>query len=169
MNINECYEILGLSSDASKEDIKRAFRKLAAKYHPDRNQGDISAEEKFKDINNAYNTLINDNNNIENDIPSNPNRTYAEEYYNESKERQELNIQQTIYLTFEEYVKGCTKKINYQRKITCPECEGKTNKCPNCNGTGKCSINIPGLANKVSVCKKCKGTGKIETCSKCNG
>ena len=171
MNINKYYEILGLSVGASDDEIRIAFRKLAIKYHPDKNQGNKEAEEKFKEINEAQAKLLNRNNNsnMENDIPSNPNRTYAEEYYNESKERQELNIQQTINLTFEEYVKGCTKKINYQRKITCPECGGKTNECPGCNGTGKCSLNIPGLANKVSICKKCKGTGKTETCSKCNG
>ncbi len=54
---NEYYEVLGLTKGATDEEIKRAFRKLAIKYHPDRNQGDKTAEEKFKEINEAYQVL----------------------------------------------------------------------------------------------------------------
>ena len=50
---NECYEILGVSSSASPEEIKKAYRKLAMKYHPDVNKAQ-EAEEKFKEINEAY-------------------------------------------------------------------------------------------------------------------
>ena len=51
------YETLSVSRDASEEDIKRAYRKLALKYHPDRNQGDKAAEEKFKEASAAYEVL----------------------------------------------------------------------------------------------------------------
>lgn len=51
------YEILGIEKNASEEDIKKAFRKLALQYHPDRNPGNKSAEEKFKEINEAYQVL----------------------------------------------------------------------------------------------------------------
>ena len=51
------YSILGVSKSASKDEIKSAYRKLAMKYHPDRNPGDKSAEEKFKRINEAYSVL----------------------------------------------------------------------------------------------------------------
>jgi len=51
------YEVLGVAKNASESDIKTAYRKLAAKYHPDKNPGDKSAEEKFKEINNAYDVL----------------------------------------------------------------------------------------------------------------
>ena len=48
------YEVLGLSRSANAEEVKRAYRKLAREYHPDRNHGDKSAEEKFKDVSDAY-------------------------------------------------------------------------------------------------------------------
>ena len=51
------YKVLGVSKDASQEEIKKAFRKLAVKYHPDKNKGDKAAEEKFKEINEAYAVL----------------------------------------------------------------------------------------------------------------
>lgn len=51
------YKSLGVEKTASAEEIKKAFRKLAVKYHPDRNQGDTAAEEKFKEINEAYAVL----------------------------------------------------------------------------------------------------------------
>ena len=47
------YEVLGLEKGASEDQIKSAFRKMAMKYHPDRNPGDKAAEEKFKEINEA--------------------------------------------------------------------------------------------------------------------
>lgn len=51
------YEILGVSRNASEDEVKRAYRKLAQKHHPDRNKNDKSAEEKFKEINSAYEIL----------------------------------------------------------------------------------------------------------------
>lgn len=50
----DCYEILGVSKDADESTIKKAYRKLAKKYHPDTNAGNPQAEEKFKEINESY-------------------------------------------------------------------------------------------------------------------
>ncbi len=56
-NKRDYYEVLGVEKNASAEEIKKSYRKLAMKYHPDRNPGDKSAEEKFKEINEAYEVL----------------------------------------------------------------------------------------------------------------
>lgn len=58
--INKYYEILGLTNNASEDDIKKAYKKLALQYHPDRNKDDPEkAAEKFKEISNAYQILMN--------------------------------------------------------------------------------------------------------------
>src|SRR5260370_25175601 len=51
------YEVLGVDRSAGEEEIKKAYRKLAVKYHPDKNSGDKSAEEKFKELGEAYEVL----------------------------------------------------------------------------------------------------------------
>ena len=59
-NLRNYYEILGVPRNASSDEIKQAFRRLARRYHPDVNPGDKVAEEKFKDINEAYEILSDD-------------------------------------------------------------------------------------------------------------
>ena len=54
------YEILGIARTASVEEIKRSYRKLAVKYHPDKNPGDHTAEERFKELGEAYDVLMDD-------------------------------------------------------------------------------------------------------------
>jgi len=54
---SDYYKILGVSKDSSEEEIQKAYRNLARKYHPDLNQGDKVSEKKFKEINEAYEVL----------------------------------------------------------------------------------------------------------------
>lgn len=51
------YETLGVNKSATQDEIKKAYRKQAMKYHPDKNKGDATAEKKFKEANSAYQTL----------------------------------------------------------------------------------------------------------------
>ena len=57
MSDQDYYQTLGVSRDASDDEIKKAYRKLAMKYHPDRNPDNKEAEEKFKEVQKAYDTL----------------------------------------------------------------------------------------------------------------
>ena len=57
MSKRDYYEVLGVSRSAGEEEIKKAYRKLAVKFHPDKNPGDKTAEEKFKEIGEAYEAL----------------------------------------------------------------------------------------------------------------
>ena len=67
MNLSKAYQILGVTSTTSEADIKKAYKKLAMKYHPDRNQSDSGAEEKFKEISEAYDIIQNKDKHQEHD------------------------------------------------------------------------------------------------------
>ena len=57
MSKRDYYEVLGVGRDANEDTLKKAYRKLAMKYHPDRNQGDAEAEVRFKEVSEAYEIL----------------------------------------------------------------------------------------------------------------
>ncbi|MDI6815008.1 MAG: molecular chaperone DnaJ [Dehalococcoidales bacterium] len=160
------YEILGIARDATDEEIKKAFRKLAFKYHPDRNRED-GAEERFKEVNEAYEVL------------SDPDKRAAYDRFGHSgtegffgrgfegfnfggfgdifdaffggattATRQApqpgADLHYGITITFEEAAFGCEKEINISRTENCSLCHGigckpgsQPSRCPNCNGTGQ--------------------------------
>lgn len=149
------YDILGLDIDATEEEIKKTYRKLAKKWHPDKNK-DPQAELQFKKINQAYETLtkIDPNDIYTFDIDS-----ILETLFESDKpiknSKTNLNILKTISLTLEELYNGTSKTILYQRQIINPNIPNS--KCTTCKGLGK----IHNLSNifKLESCNVCYGIG----------
>lgn len=189
------YEVLGVDKTASDADIKKAFRVLAKKYHPDMHPGDKECEEKFKEAQEAYAVLSDpdkrkqydqfghaafdgagggaggfdfsgmDMGDIFGDI-------FGDFFGGGSRRRNDgpmkgANLRTSVRITFEEAVFGCEKEIEMVLK----------DECKSCHGTGA----KPGTAPET--CTKCGGKGKIvytqqsffgtvqnvQTCPECNG
>lgn len=159
------YDILGVDRNASESDIKKAFRKLSLKYHPDRNPGDKEAEQKFKEINAAYQCLSNPEKKQHYDMFGTDDDTMSGgggggfgDMYDMFKEFSHFggfggfgrpsrptvtpgeSLRINISITLEEIYCGGEKTIKYWRDIKCDECDGKGGTdieiCPHCNGTG---------------------------------
>ncbi|EEH98828.1 molecular chaperone DnaJ [Clostridium tertium] len=191
------YASLGLQKGASDEEIKKAFRKLAIKYHPDKNQGNKEAEDKFKEINEAYQVL------------SDPEKKARYDQFGtadfdgsgfgsggfggfdfsdmggfgdifdsffgggggSSRRRngpqRGADLEYTVNLTFEEAIFGVEKEISINRSETCDSCKGSGAK----TGTS------------AKTCPTCNGQGQVRvqrqtplgsfvstsTCSTCGG
>ena len=170
------YKILGVSKEASQDDIKRSYRKLAFKYHPDRNK-DKSAEEKFKEINIAYEILSDPQKRRRydaggmgsigdliseifgggggfggfQDIFSGFGDFFGRSRRTERRSskvgpQQGETIRYTMELTLEEAFLGGKKKISIPRSEECQTCKGMGTK----EGT------------KAETCDKCKGAGEVQ-------
>ncbi|MGD6858418.1 MAG: molecular chaperone DnaJ [Enterobacteriaceae bacterium] len=187
MNKLDYYEILGVSKNSDDKEIKRAYKRLAIKYHPDRNPGNSASEDKFKEIKEAYEVL------------SDPNKRSAYDKYGHSafdqssysyssdvnsadfgdifgdvfgdifgsrknkRNKSGVDLQYNLEISLEESVIGTKKNIRYLSKCLCSIC----------NGSGS----NPNYS--FIKCIKCGGSGQIylrqgffsiqQTCSKCNG
>lgn len=182
------YEILGVSRDASSEDIKKAYRKLALKYHPDKNPGDDEAEQKFKEAGEAYEVL------------SDPEKRQKYDRFGHSglggaagggggagmnmddifeqfgdifggafggfgggggraqRRPKGSDIRVKLKLTLEEIATGVDKKIKVNKQVAAEGVEFKD--CPTCRGTGQ----ITKVANTI--------LGQMQTaqtCPQCHG
>ncbi len=185
------YEVLGVSRNASPDEIKRAFRRLAAKYHPDANPGDASAEESFKEINEAYQVLQDPEKRARYDQfgPEGPQmggNPFGQEFgfggfgdifdifFGNGSSGSRRNgpskgpdLRYDLTLTLEEVLTGVTKEITVVREEICPRCHGNQAE--------------PGT--RLEMCPTCHGNGQVEriresflgrirqveTCPKCHG
>lgn len=179
VNKKDYYEILGIDENSSQDEIKKSYRMLAKKYHPDKNKGDKKSEEYFKLVNEAYNILSNKDKKNKYDSEKNFYNPFNSNFFKRpEKKAEEINI--NIPLTLEEISTGTRKTFNLKVTDICNQCNGtgandnKFKNCEECKGDGfkKVTRDFFGTGKIVVLeeCKKCHGTGKIiiESCNKCN-
>jgi molecular chaperone DnaJ len=183
------YEILGVSRNATEEEIKKSYRRIAMQYHPDRNPGDKEAEEKFKIASEAYEVLrdpqkreIYDHYGIEglkgtgftgfrgfDDIFSAFGDIFEDFFGFGTSPRQRTKARQGVDLRYDLKISFCDAAFGKETEIEVP----KSVLCEICNGTGA----KPGTY--LTHCPSCKGTGQVTrsqgflairtTCGQCHG
>jgi molecular chaperone DnaJ len=193
---NNYYETLGVRSDASQEEIKKAYRSLAIKYHPDKNNGDSESEKKFKEVSEAYEVLSDPQKRSQYDNPrqsngfggfnwdfsNNPFQTgdfssfFGGNRNGHAHTSRGKNISITISLTLEEIISGVDKKVKLSRRDSCKLCSGTGEKdgqvepCHTCHGRGiidKVTRTPFGAINQQHTCHVCHGVGNL-TKNPCN-
>lgn len=160
------YKILGVERDATPDEIKKAYRKMAMKYHPDKNDGDTESEAKFKEAAEAYDILSTPDKKSNydrygsngpsggynggfggfnmDDIFSNFGDIFGgafnQRYGGQKPQSKGSNLRIKVSLTIDEILKGTNKKIRYKRQDKCDTCSGKggtdVRTCLPCNGSG---------------------------------
>lgn len=184
MSKRDYYEILGITKTATEDEIKKAYRAIAMKYHPDKNPNNSEAEEKFKEAAEAYEVLSNpDKKNKYDRFGHDKSTDYMAEFMRRSgfgghRVRKGQDMTLTVKLTLEEIFTGTTKKFKYNRHKTCTPCfgVGGTDKttCQNCGGSGVITevLNTPvGQFVTNTTCHVCDGEGTVvkNKCTTCNG
>jgi len=182
------YKVLGVQKNASQKDIKKAYKKLATKYHPDRNS-DEEAVEKFKEASEAYGVLGDEQKRREYDqfgsvrgsrSPfTSPMDDMFRSFFGGGFRHQQkpkrvgkrLITEMRIDLGFVN--KGGKVEVKYQRHKICDKCNGlggEEENCPSCKGSGRRTMQGQGVRIETN-CTDCQGSGKSvnKTCSECNG
>lgn len=197
MQKEDYYEVLNLSRNATQEEIKKSYKKLAMKYHPDKNMNDPSAEAKFKKVSEAYETLSDSKKKQQYDYfgHSEPGQqgTYSQNNFNDifgdffgdffgqqgnqSHGTKGADLNYKINITLEEAIKGTSVVIKFDTLDYCGTCNHtgikkgtKIKKCTKCNGTGYIRIK-QGIFSIQQQCYTCNGTGSRieEYCTNCHG
>jgi molecular chaperone DnaJ len=185
------YKVLGIDKGASESEIKKAYRKSAIKYHPDKNPGDKDAEAKFKQAAEAYEVLGNSDKRAKydqfghaafegaggfgsggmnmDDIFSQFGDIFGSAFgggfggFGGGQRRSKgTNLRIKVSLTISEIANGVNKKIKVKRKVQAPGTEFST--CSQCGGSGQVTQitnTILGRMQSTSTCNVCSGTGKI--------
>src|SRR6516164_606388 len=185
------YETLGVAKSASPDELKRAYRKLAMQYHPDRNAGDKGAEQKFKDINEAYDILKDDQK-----------RAAYDRFGHAAFEQgggpgaggfgfgagmggrrgqggpsRGNDLRYNLEVSLEEAFRGKQTTIRVPTLIACEQCKGsgaeagsKPITCPRCHGRGKLRMQ-QGFFTIEQTCAGCQGAGRVidNPCKACGG
>jgi molecular chaperone DnaJ len=188
--MKDFYEILGVSETATSDEIKKAYRSLALKYHPDKNPDNKEAEEKFKEISAANDILSDDNKRKEYDLKRKygnqaPGFGHHDPFYdvvNQFQRRRHSmrsDSKVTVELSLLEVLRGAPKVIIFDKKNLCQPCKGsgkeKSETCPQCGGAGMISQTQQKgnmIFSTAGPCYTCKGTGSISSgppCKVCNG
>jgi len=167
------YAVLELNKSCSQEDVEKAYKKLALKYHPDRNPGDTSCVEKFMKIQSAYEILRDPQKRKQYDNPATP---MMNPFFNHGDmfDTEDLDIRLLCPVTISEAVKGTIKTLNVHRKSPCNLCRGNGHSdftmCPMCQGRGVSINAMQGFFRFQTLCGNCMGQGKIGTarCVSCH-
>ena len=157
MSKRDYYEVLGVNKSTSKDELKKAYRKLAMKYHPDRNPDDQAASEKFKELSEAYEILSDDQKRQAYDQfghdgvnPSFSNAQGAAEGFSDifgdifsdifggstrtrSRSQRGADLSYSVEGSLEDAVKGTSINLDIPSS---ERCSGTWHQCSHCNGTG---------------------------------
>ena len=178
------YDILGLQRSASDDEIKKAYRKLAKKYHPDRNPGDKEAEENFKEAAESFEILSDKKKRPLYDQYGHDWERASQDPFEALRKEQERrrsrgkNVHIKVALTLDECYNGCTKDVPFNIQKLCGTCDGSRAKsshtCTACGGSGQRTIvqSMGGFHMQETVtCNVCRGLTYIidEACDTCQG
>lgn len=184
------YEVLGVNRGASPEEIKRAYRRLARQHHPDVNPGDDAAEERFKEVAEAYEVLSDPEKRAQYDhfgqvggyqLPdfdfgfSDIFESFFEPSAGRGRTRTKdfvgASLRVDIDITLEEAAFGVEKAVRVNRQVACEECGGSGGTqgarplvCPVCHGQGQVrrSSGVFGVQfTSISTCEQCRGEGQV--------
>ena len=193
----DLYQILEIGRGSSAEEVKKAYRTLSKKHHPDKNEGSKEAEEKFKEISNAYSILSDPDKKAYYDrtgqIPGSQQQNHHQQSpfdFNDifsqfgdmfgggRQAKRNSDLRMKISLTLEEIMLGINKKVKYKRDVACNFCNGHGGEdpisCTSCGGRGTQDIiqrtNF-GHMRQTVTCPTCNGFGKNfkKSCTPCNG
>jgi molecular chaperone DnaJ len=195
---SDLYSVLGVSSKASADEIKKAYRKLARKHHPDRNQGDKQSEERFKEVQEAYDTLSDPEKRKQYDaggmfsgfgprgfggggVTSDLGDIFSTVFGRRGGARQPpvqgRDLETEVQLSFEQAMEGVEVAVTVPKQATCATCGGSGAKpgtaptiCPRCSGRG-IDTESQGFFSISQPCPRCGGRGEVieSPCETCAG
>jgi molecular chaperone DnaJ len=192
------YKTLGVKRTATADEIRMAYRKLARRYHPDTNPDDPKAEDKFKALSQAYDTLKDPKRRAAYDQPQPAEQSswrpasgrsanfsvddlmdamgHSQPYTRERAVRGD-DVLVDAEISFEDAFAGTTLRVGIERPVTCTVCAGsgaqpptQPKRCPTCRGSGEITAS-QGLFALTEPCPQCFGRGLIteHPCKKCLG